>query len=320
MLTRGVNIPQPEINARYQWQTATAAAGPWTNIAGAAGTLKDYSPPSLAETRYYRRLVLPAAGCGETPISTSAVAEVIVGANNSPVITSTAYTTCAGTAVNIEATVTGGAALILMHGTMVSAAPPILQLLPHLPTVYTRSLLQIHNGCQQKGQVVVNAYAANAGPDAVVCAGKPVRLGAAPPAGVAGVVYAWTPATGLSDATIAQPLATPAANQTYSLDMTIPISGGGTCTTTDAVNVTVVAGPATANFAGNDIALCTVGTAALGTAAEAGFTYTWSPGNYLNATNASTATYNAGAVLLLLLTLSRIRLLRPVAVVRLQTM
>lgn len=294
MLTRGVNIPQPEINARYQWQTATAASGPWTNIAGAAGSLKDYSPPSLAETRYYRRLVLPAAGCGETPISTSAVAEVIVGANNSPVITSSAYTTCAGTAVNIEATVTGGAAPYThAWDNGISSTTNTATVTPSANSVYTLTVTD-NNGCQQKGQVVVNAYAANAGPDAVVCAGKPVRLGAAPPAGVAGVVYAWTPATGLSDATIAQPLATPVANQTYSLEMTIPVSGGGTCTTTDAVNVTVVAGPATANFAGNDVALCTTGTAALGTAAEAGFTYTWSPGNYLNATNASTATYNPG--------------------------
>ncbi|MGN6416228.1 MAG: hypothetical protein ACTHMC_01965, partial [Pseudobacter sp.] len=62
-LTRlAVNITQPEINARYQWQTSTSASGPWTNIAGAAGNLKDYSPPSLAETRYYRRLALPPAG------------------------------------------------------------------------------------------------------------------------------------------------------------------------------------------------------------------------------------------------------------------
>jgi hypothetical protein len=296
MLTRGgVNIPQPEVNARYQWQTATSASGPWTNIAGATGTLKDYSPPSLAETRYYRRLVLPAAGCGETPISTSAVAEVVVGSNNSPVITSSAYTTCVGTSVNIEATVSGGATpYTYTWDNGVSSTTNTATVTPTTNSVYTITVTD-NNGCEQKGQVVVNAYAANAGPDVVVCAGKPVRLGAAPPAGVAGVVYAWTPVTGLSDATIAQPLATPAAAQTYSLDMTIPITGGGTCTTTDAVNVNVVAGPATADFAGNDVAVCKGGTVALGTAAEAGFTYTWSPGNYLNATNASTATYDAGA-------------------------
>ncbi|WP_127130646.1 T9SS type A sorting domain-containing protein [Pseudoflavitalea rhizosphaerae] len=295
LIRGGVTIPQTEISARYQWQTATAAAGPWTNISGAAGTLKDYSPPSLAETRYYRRIVLPAAGCGETPVSTSAVAEVVVGANNSPVITSSAYTTCVGSPVNIEATVSGGATpYTYSWDNGIGSITNTATVTPTTHSVYTLTVTD-NNGCEQKGQVVVNAYAANAGPDAIVCAGKPVRLGVAPPAGVAGMVYAWTPATDLSDVTIAQPLASPTTAQTYSLEMTVPITGGGTCTTTDDVNVSIVAGPVTANFAGNDVAVCKGSTAVLGNAAEAGFSYTWSPGNYLNATNASTATYDPGS-------------------------
>ncbi|MGN6419536.1 MAG: T9SS type A sorting domain-containing protein, partial [Pseudobacter sp.] len=219
----------------------------------------------------------------------------IVGGSNSPVITSNAFTTCVGTAVNIEATVSGGATpYTYSWDNGISSTTNTATVTPTGNSVYTLTVTD-NNGCQQKGQVVVNAYAANAGPDAVICAGKPVRLGVAPPAGVAGVVYAWTPATGLDDATVAQPLATPAAATTYSLSMTVPVSGGGTCSTTDDVNITTVAGPVTANFAGNDIAVCKGGTAALGSTAEGGFTYTWSPGNYLNATNASTATYDAGA-------------------------
>lgn len=293
----GATLPQQEIPARYQWQTAVAAAGPWTNIAGVAGTQKDFAPPSLAETRYYRRVALPPAGCGETPISTSAVAEVLVGANASPLITSTVYNTCAGTPVNIEATVTGGAApYTYSWDNGIASVTNTATVTPTANSVYTISVVD-GNGCEQKGQVVVNAYAANAGPDVNICGGRPVRLGVAPPAGLAGVVYSWTPTTGLDDPNIAQPLATPASNTTYTLSMTVPVSGGGTCNTTDDVNITLVAAPPTANFAGPDVAVCKEGTVQLGTPADPGVTYTWSPGNYLSAVNISNPVFSTGGEL-----------------------
>lgn len=293
----GITYPQQEITARYQWQSAVSATGPWTNIAGVTGTQKDLAPPSLAETRYYRRLVLPPAGCGETPISTSAVAEVLVGANASPLITSTVYNTCAGTPVNIEATVTGGMApYTYSWDNGIASVTNTATVTPAANSVYTISVVD-GNGCEQKGQVVVNAYAANAGPDVNVCGGEPVRLGVAPPAGLAGVVFSWTPTAGLDDPNIAQPLATPASNTTYTLSMTVPVSGGGTCNTTDDVNVTLVAAPPTANFAGPDVAVCKENTVQLGTPADPGVTYTWSPGNYLSAVNISNPVFNTGGEL-----------------------
>ena len=151
------------------------------------------------------------------------------------------------------------------------------------------------NGCQQIGQAIVNAYIADAGPASVSsCAGQPVRIGAAPPAGLSGVTYSWTPTTGLNDPTVAQPLATPGVTTVYTLQMTIPISGGGTCITSDNVTVNVVAAPTTPNFAGADQATCKGGSLSLGTSAEAGFTYTWSPGSYFSSVTASTTTFNAG--------------------------
>lgn len=293
----GATFPQQEIVARYQWQTAAASTGPWTNIAGVTGTQKDFAPPSLADTRYYRRLVLPPAGCGETPVSTSAVAEVVVGADASPLITSTVYNTCAGTPVNIEATVTGGTApYTYSWDNGIASVTNTATVTPTANSVYTISVTD-GNGCEQKGQVVVNAYAANAGPDVNSCAGKPVRLGVAPPAGLAGVVYSWTPTAGLDDPTIAQPLATPASNTTYTLSMTVPVSGGGTCNTTDDVNVTLVAGPTNANFAGADVAVCKEGTVNIGSFTEPGFTYTWSPGNYLSSVTNVAPTFSTGGEL-----------------------
>lgn len=285
---------QMDVEARYQWQVSTTASGPWTNIGG-AGTQKDYSPPSLADTRYYRRVVLPPASCGETPISTSAVAEVVVGANVSPTISSIVYNTCAGSAIDIEAIAAGGTAPYLYSwDNGISSTTNTATVTPATNSVYTMTVKDA-NGCEQKGQVIVNAYKANAGPDLSSCAGKPVRIGVAPPAGLAGVTYAWTPATGLDDASIAQPLATPASATTYTLDMTIPVTTGGTCTTSDAVNVGVVAAPASFAVADRVIPKSGTMTVALSTTADAGFTYTWSPGTYLNAVTGASVTFNSGS-------------------------
>ncbi|MGN6294388.1 MAG: T9SS type A sorting domain-containing protein [Chitinophagaceae bacterium] len=297
LLYRSVNSEQQtEIQARYQWQTASDPAGPWTNIAG-AGTQKDYSPPSTTISRYYRRIVLPPAGCGDDPVSTSPVAAVLIGSDVAPTVTAGIFNTCVGTPVNISATVNGGTApyAYTWDNGIGSTATADATVTPTGNSVYTLTVTD-NNGCQQAGQVIVNAYKADAGPaTASSCAGSPVRIGTAPPAGLAGVTYSWSPVDGLDNPNIAQPLASPLSNTTYTLTMTVPVSGGGTCSTTDDVTVNVVAAPTTANFAGDDKAVCLGGSLTLGLPAEPGFTYTWSPSNYLDVTNSSTATFNAGS-------------------------
>jgi gliding motility-associated-like protein len=74
---------------------------------------------------------------------------------------------------------------------------------------------------------------ANAGPDKETCNNNPVQLGVPPKPGL---VYKWTPATGLSNPDISNPLAILSAPATYTL--TVTNSGGG-CATTDVVNVGV---------------------------------------------------------------------------------
>jgi len=289
-----VPVPQMEILARYQWQVATTATGPWTSIAG-QGTQKDFTPPVTSANRFYRRVVLNPAGCNDT-VSISAVAQVIVSGNTAPSVTGAIFNTCTNTAVNIAVSASGGTPPYsfawdngLASTTATATATPISN------SVYTATVTD-NNGCKQIGQAIVNAYAADAGPATVSsCAGSPVRIGTAPPAGLAGVTYSWSPTTGLDNATIAQPLANPATTTVYTLSMTIPASGGGNCTTTDQITVNVVAAPVNTSFAGADKAVCIGGSLSLGTTAESGFTYTWAPGNYLNTSAGSTVTFNAGS-------------------------
>lgn len=75
---------------------------------------------------------------------------------------------------------------------------------------------------------------ANAGRDTTVCPSNPVQLGRPPQAGL---TYSWSPATGLSDPNIANPIATATDSTRYILS--IRHDGGG-CLTMDTVNVNVV--------------------------------------------------------------------------------
>jgi len=76
---------------------------------------------------------------------------------------------------------------------------------------------------------------ADAGTNDTICAGSSTQLNA-----TGGVIYAWSPTTGLSSATIANPIANPAATTTYTVTVT------GTCgNATDTVVLTVNPLPAT---------------------------------------------------------------------------
>ena len=77
---------------------------------------------------------------------------------------------------------------------------------------------------------------ADAGPDVTICLGDSVQLGT--PA-VLGNTYLWIPATGLNNPTAAQPIASPTANITYSLE----VRGANGCTALDSVNVVVDPSP-----------------------------------------------------------------------------
>lgn len=293
----GITYQQMEIQARYQWQVSTSPTGPWTNIPG-PGTQKDFMPPSLSDDRYYRRVVLPPLGCGDDPVSISDVAAVTISVNAAPTVTSGIFNTCAGESIDVSVDVTGGVppyAFAWSDG--IASTTETATVIPTANSVYT-VIVTDDAGCQQVGQVIVNGFVADAGPaDINVCLGTPVRLGVAPPAGLAGVTYSWSPATGLDDPNIAQPLATPAVNTVYTLTMTVPVTGGGTCMTVDDVAVNVVAGPADPNFAGEDKAVCKAGTVTLGGTPEAGFSYTWAPGNFLSTVSSLSTTFDAGSEL-----------------------
>ncbi|MGG9964515.1 LamG-like jellyroll fold domain-containing protein [Ferruginibacter sp. SUN106] len=107
---------------------------------------------------------------------------------------------------------------------------------------------------------------------ATVCAGVTTQLNA-----TGGATYIWTPATGLSNATIANPLATPAANTTYTVTGTT-VNG---CSAQATVAITVQPKPVITKS--NDTSICKNTSVQL--LATGGTSYTWTPAATLNNPN-----------------------------------
>ncbi|MFC7669449.1 gliding motility-associated C-terminal domain-containing protein [Hymenobacter humi] len=130
---------------------------------------------------------------------------------------------------------------------------------------------------------------ASAGADRVICPGVPsAPLGSA---AQAGFTYSWSPATGLSSTTAAQPTVTlpNTTGQPIVIPYTLTVSAGANCTSVSTVQVTVA--PLPIANAGLDAAVCDGKTVTLGTPALAGYTYSWSPATGLSSASAAQPVY-----------------------------
>ncbi len=191
-----------------------------------------------------------------------------------PVITLTPDTTiCSG--ISKQLNVSGGTAYTWLPATGLNnpnIANPIAT-----PTVTTSYTVTVINGsfasCTRTATVtitVIPAPTAVAGSDTTICLGTPANLVAS-----GGTNYSWSPTTNLSNATIANPIATPPATATYVVTVS-----NGTCSDKDTIIVhvqtaTAIAGPDTTICAGNPAHLLATG----------GATYSWLPTTGLNNPN-----------------------------------
>jgi hypothetical protein len=166
---------------------------------------------------------------------------------------------------------------------------------PSTTTTYTLTATNISSGCTATDQVLVTVDnqgpTVNAGIDiSKTCVSNVngATIGMTP---IAGNTYTWTPATGLSSTSIANPFANPTATTTYTVSSTNPTTG---CTSTDQIVVTVNNIPPTANAGLDATVSCNtnVGGAILGTPTVAGNTYSWTPSTGLNSSTLSQPTAN----------------------------
>ena len=274
------NVLTPADNnfvVNYQWQIRFVGSANWINISGA--TNPAYQPQPLADDAEFRRIVtLEYANCSHSDTSNVSLVDVNqFFAPNLP--EDTVYYKCATSSIQLDVTAAGGTPPYNYQWTPTAGLSD-----PNSPTPMTNTpqsaIYNVEvtdsNGCLFIEQFTVRVYEADAGDEMISCIGTGVQIGVphiAP--GVQGFEYSWSPATGLSDTTIAQPISNPPGPITY----TLSITGPDRCTVTDSILVEPVQ---TVADAGQDITFCFGGSVQIGEANDPDFDFVWSPSLYLD--------------------------------------
>lgn len=208
------------------------------------------------------------AGCtGSSTVAVTVVPALIANAG-------TDDTVCAGSGTQLNAS--GGTAFSWSPVTGLSCTNcPDPVATPPITTTYTVTVSS--GSCTPATDAVtitvIPGISANAGTNDTICNGSSTNLLAS-----GGTDFAWSPATGLSCTTCANPVASPTATTTYTVTVTT-----GPCSASDAITV-FVDSPPMAN-AGPDTSFCAGTNVQLN--GSGGGTYTWTPAAGLSCTNCS---------------------------------
>lgn len=136
-------------------------------------------------------------------------------------------------------------------------------------TVRTQAGCEVHDTVT----VSVSDFTFDAGPDTTICFGEGVVIGASARNGQTPYTYRWTPSTGLDNANIDTPVASPAVTTTYR----VIAAGAEGCEIEDSVTVIV---NRIAFDAGPDRRVCRGSSVIIGDTAQSVFPplrYTWTP-------------------------------------------
>jgi uncharacterized repeat protein (TIGR01451 family) len=240
-----IGTPTPSgVTYNYAWSPSMGLSA--TNIA------QPIASPTVATT-YTVTVTNALSGCistGSVVVSISPAPTVTLGANPSLcrgfTATSISYSGATGNPNTysidfddvaegqnfvdvLNLPLTGGTIPITVPSNAAGSATPYI------------AILTIRNaaGCTNTYPIRVTVLpkpSANAGPAGAICSGSSRTIGTA---SVSGNTYLWSPSTGLSSATIAQPTASPSATTTY----TVTVTNATGCTATSSVVVTINTAP-----------------------------------------------------------------------------
>ena len=155
------------------------------------------------------------------------------------------------------------------------------------------------NSCQGDQIVLaitrVGLPVANAGSDVSIggCASQSTQLDGSTSTGGGTLTYSWTPTTGLSDASIVNPVASPNSTTTY----TLTVSSSFGCDASDDVIVTVTPAPVAVTAANASIGSCVGQSATIdgSTSTGAAITYSWTSNPVGFTSTAATASVSPAA-------------------------
>ena len=261
-------------NPLYQWQQSTDDIN-WTDIAGATSTVCTINFAAAATGKYKYRLAAAeqenfnSAQCRVV----SAVITIIKGIK--PVTTVlTTSPVCDGGPVTFTAT--GGTSYTWYReaGELGKENPFTIPVIDFTLSgkIYVR--VESAEGCFHFDsailQILPKPTASVSFDNAVICTGRNIRLGAG-----GGISYKWAPVNGLSQADIADPIASPVSSTVY----VVTVTGSNTCIDTASVKVDVIENIKA--DAGADKIIIKGETVQLKNTTGEGF-YSWSPNTYLD--------------------------------------
>ena len=181
-------------------------------------------------TTTYVVTVADTIGCGNQ-------GQVTVTVNQLPLIEANSQSPvniCKGDSVQLQAS--GGVSYVWSPAfTLTSSTIGNPDAFPNSTTLYTVVGTDA-NGCVNEGNVTVEVFEISTIPDTVVCAGENVALNVF---GAPGNIYSWSPSNGLSNSSIANPIANPNNTTTYVVSVT-DVAG---CLDQAQVTVTTLTAP-----------------------------------------------------------------------------
>ena len=215
--------------AKWEWD--------WDNGTTATGA-KPLAPYTTPGPRQIQLKVTSQQGC-----ATTATKSILV--SNTPMVSGKGENVCLGAYTTFQGiNNTPGIPIRQWHWQMGDGLTSALKdpLYRYADTGYYPARLYAvsADGCESPVTdvlVTVTAVYAQAGPDTIVAAGQPLQLQSQ--WGDTRLQYTWSPATGLSDPRIANPVAILRKDQTYHLTLTSPEG----CRDEDTINVKVYEGP-----------------------------------------------------------------------------
>ncbi|ALJ01036.1 gliding motility-associated C-terminal domain-containing protein [Rufibacter tibetensis] len=230
----------------YLWESSTTSAT--TGFIPAVGSDNtngaQFTPGFITQTTWYRRTAkYKNTQCEPVP-SAEAIQVTIDELPAGPAVKATTASTCQGGSAVLEV-IPGTSTTPLTYvwytessgGTPIGSGTPFTTPpLTQNTTFYVEAVNANKCVSQQRTSVMVTVLpiTADAGRDTTIIEGQSITLRGS---GAAGATYTWSPATGLSNPNVANPVATPTVTTTYTLTVS---NGDQDCVATDEVTITVI--------------------------------------------------------------------------------
>ncbi len=266
----------------YQWQVSTDNGASWKDINGANDTA--YIRPAMPAAGLYLYRLAVSERDNMSISSCSILSNVLsVSVNKYPVPSASTRGSCIGDT------------LFLSAGDGISfswTGPSGFTSNEQYPFIAPASVANIGkyyvNVTSDKGCTSIDSATAalyikpiiDAGSDATICEGQSVQLNSTGSNNITS--YSWVPASSLSNASVADPVASPTTTTEYILT-----AANNDCKTSDSVWVTVNQNP-TADAGPDKIIIKGQSTVLNGRAGGTNVSYEWKPDSYINAASVLT--------------------------------